>query len=454
MDEELPSVEGVSIVGLGKLGAPLAAVYADSGFPTIGVDVNHDTIALVEAGRAPVREPELQVLLDRNLGRLRATPDYQEAIEQSDLTCIIVPTPSTETGFFTTRYIEQAISQIGESLRSKGGYHLVVIVSTVMPGDTRRLGGHLEQASGRILGEDLGLCYSPEFIALGSVIQNITHPDMLLIGELDEVSGNLYQSVLQQVVKNSPPIARMNLVNAELAKLAVNGFVTTKISYANMLAEICEKLPGADVDEVTSAIGLDSRIGGEYLRGALSFGGPCFPRDNIALSRFASRVGVKALIPEATHQLNLDHDETVMVRIRETVPAGSRVAVLGLAYKPETPVVQESAGLRLLSRLREEGYLAVGYDPLANESASDELGSAEWIAERARDALADSAAVVVAIPAEEFSRLTKEDWTLCKEDALIIDAWRTISRRSLASDQRHDHLGVGPPMKSTGSLRA
>ena len=174
---------------------------------------------------------------------------------------------------------------IGEALRTKSGYHLVVVTSTVMPGSTGgELQKALEHASGRKVGPELGLCYNPEFIALGSVVRDMLHPDLILIGESDAKAGQMLAELYMRSTNNSPPIYRMNFVNAELSKISINTYVTTKISYANMLAELCDHLDGADAEVVAKTIGDDSRIGRKYLTGAIGYGGPCFPRDNRAFA--------------------------------------------------------------------------------------------------------------------------------------------------------------------------
>ena len=256
-----------------------------------------------------------------------------------------------ETGAFSLDYVLSVMELIGEALRGKDSYHLVALTSTVMPGAT---GGPvretLEEASGKQAGVDFGLCYSPEFIALGSVIQDFLHPDFLLIGESDERSGAELAEIYRRTVENDPPVAHLNFVNAELAKISVNTFVTTKIAFANMIARICEKLPGADVDAVTSALGLDSRIGAKYLRGAISYGGPCFPRDNIALATLARSLGAPAFVAEATDAGNRDGIERLADIMRLDSSRKCR-GVLGLAYKPNTDVVEESPGVHLLKAL-------------------------------------------------------------------------------------------------------
>ena len=219
---------------------------------------------------------------------------------------MIVPTPSDSTGFFSNRFVLQAMDTLGKALRSKTGYHMVVITATVMPGSTgSEIQAALETASGRKVGPDLGLCYNPEFIALG--IGGARHalsrfdPDRR---ERRRRPATCCRRIYRQMCVNKPPVQRMNLVSAELTKISVNTYVTTKISYANMLADICDRLPGADVDVVTKALGADTRIGPKYLKGAMGYGGPCFPRDNVAFAALARKLGARADVAEATDRIN------------------------------------------------------------------------------------------------------------------------------------------------------
>jgi UDPglucose 6-dehydrogenase len=263
--------DSVSVVGLGKLGVCLAACAASKGVRVIGVDLNPRTIALVNNGKPPVIEPGLAEMIEANRERLKATRDMSVAVAESSISFIVVPTPSEPSGAFSLRYVMRAIEEIGRSLRNKNDYHLVVVVSTVLPGSTEfGILPILERSSGKSCGKDFGLCYGPEFIALGDVLRGMLRPDFVLIGEWDTRAGMILQSWYERFCENSPPICRMNLVNAELTKIAVNTYVTTKISFSNMLSTICERLPGADVDTVTNALGLDSRIGRRYLTGGLA----------------------------------------------------------------------------------------------------------------------------------------------------------------------------------------
>ncbi|MGC9025815.1 MAG: hypothetical protein ACP5NB_13475 [Chloroflexia bacterium] len=201
----------ISVIGLGKLGAPLAAVLAYKGHEVIGVDVDERPIRLINEGKAPVYEPGLEPLIQASRERLSATGDYDLAVSTTEATFIIVPTPSDENGSFSLRYVLAAAGNIGRALRHKEGFHLVVLTSTVMPGAT---GGEvlpaLEASSGRRCGRDFGLCYNPEFIALGSVIHDMLNPDFILIGESDPRSGDILSGIYHNLCENAPPIARMN----------------------------------------------------------------------------------------------------------------------------------------------------------------------------------------------------------------------------------------------------
>ena len=322
-------------------------------------------------GLAPVEEPGLQELVSSSRDRLSATTDL-EAAADGELTILLVPTPSDERGAFSNAFLLDAIERVGQGLSGRDAYHVVVVASTVMPGSCdAELRPALERASGRRVGDSLGLCYSPEFIALGNVIRDMLEPDMVLIGESDRRAGDTLERLYAGVCENDPPFRRMSLVNAELTKIAVNTYVTMKISYANTLADMCERLPGADVDVVTDALGLDTRIGGKYLRGAIAFGGPCFPRDNKAFAALARELGTEAPLAEATDSVNEAQTSASARIVRSHLEDGDSVGILGLAYKPDTGVVEESPGVALAAALAEAGVREINvFDPVATARPS------------------------------------------------------------------------------------
>jgi UDPglucose 6-dehydrogenase len=426
-----------SVIGLGKLGASMAAALASRGYRVVGVDVDPAVVGAVAAGRAPVEEPGLAELLAAHRSHLTATTDTAAAVRDTDVTFVVVPTPSEPEGGFSIEYARAAMAAVGQGLAQKMGYHLVVMTSTVLPGATRHgLIPVLEASSGRRAGEDFGVCYSPEFIALGSVIRDFLHPDFTLVGELDDRSGALLEACYAEILGNDAPSRRMTLENAELAKVALNTYVTTKITFANMLADLCERIPGGDVDVVADALGLDRRIGRRYLTGATSYGGPCFPRDNQALSFLARALGTSAAMAETTDRLN--HHEIRRLLHRIGPVSGLEVAVLGLAYKPDTPVIDASAGIALVRALAGSGARVRAYDPLAGAAARSALGGLAEVATSLEECLAGARVVVITTPDPAFQGLGATDFA---EGATIHDAWRILTH--LADEPSVRYVAVG-----------
>ena len=418
-----------SIVGLGKLGASMAAAIAGRGFDVIGVDVNQRSVELLNGGHAPVQETDLEAMIAANRERLCATSSHLEAILSTDVTFVIVPTPSDENGAFSLRYAESAFREIGRALAEKSGYHLVVLTSTVLPGATRYgLLPILELESGKRCGRDFGLCYSPEFIALGSVIRDFLNPDFNLVGEYDERAGARLEQCYAEIMPNQPPCRRMSLENAELTKIAVNTYVTTKISFANMLADLCERIPGGDIDVVSEALGSDRRIGRRYLTGGLGYGGPCFPRDNIALSYLARELGSRAALAETTDCMNHELAERMVERLRSRARSGATIAVLGLAYKPFSSVIEESQGIYLARALARAGAWVVGYDPLANEPARAALGDEVAVLNSIRECLTRADIVLITTPDPAFRAMTAAEFAGHRNPVQVIDCWRILDK--------------------------
>jgi UDPglucose 6-dehydrogenase len=432
-----------SVVGLGKLGASMAAAIASQGCNVIGVDVNPQVVEAVNTGRAPVQETALAETIAANRARLRATLNVDEAIFNSDVTFVIVPTPSDTRGVFSLRYAAASFGAIGHALAHKRTYHLVVLTSTVLPGATRYgLLPILERESGKSCGPDFGLCYSPEFVALGSVIRDFLYPDFNLIGEFDTRSGDLLEACYSCITANAPPCRRMTIENAELTKVALNTFVTTKITFANMLADMCERLPGGDVDVVTSALGLDSRIGRKYLTGALGYGGPCFPRDNVALGFLARALDTEATLAEATDRMNRTLATRVVARLQPMIGPATTVAVLGLAYKPASHVLEESQGVMVAKALAATGAQVIAYDPLVDQTACREMGVHLAVADSAAAALRQADIVVITTPDPAFRTLKAVDFLKPGGMMVVLDCWRILATE-LAGQQGVNYIPLG-----------
>lgn len=433
----------VSIIGLGKLGASLAASFAQRGIDVVGIDCNPEVIASV-GRREPLNyEPGLREALREAGGRLVVTTDITRAVTDTDITIVLVPTPSLEDGAFSNEYVLTACRQLGEALKTHkaiGRYHVVVIASTVMPGSCEGpILVTLEEARGRqIESGRFGLCYCPEFIALGNALEGFVHPDFVLIGESDAYAGGKLEALYRRFCDNDPPIFRTNLINAEIAKIALNFYVTTKITVANMLARLCERFPGANVDRVTQAIGLDSRIGRKYLIGATGFGGPCFSRDVRTMMFLFKQAGMFDDLPTAIHRMNVRQFQHILCKVEDARvkfikgsvgvlgPDGpfiivqqrkmkytkSSVGILGLAFKSGTDLTTMATGQMLVKALEGVCPLYV-YDLVA--VCEHSVCSLQECVNRA-------SVVVVTLPEKAFRE------AVFHEGQVVIDCWRVLDR--------------------------
>src|SRR5258707_4636912 len=301
----MKAIEKVSVCGLGKLGACIAATLAARGFEVVGVDIDPEKVRRVNSGLPPVEEPLLAETITAGRQRLRATQDAREAVA-TDASFFIPPSPSLPDGSFSNEYLLKTMQPIAKAVREAGKKgHLFVCSSTTTPAAMDQvLIPMLEKETGWRCGTDFGVCYNPEFIALGNVINGLLEPDMVLIGESDAKSGQALEQLYKKYNRNTPRIARMSIISAELTKISVNSYITMKISFTNQVRLIAERFPKADIHAALDAIGSDSRIGKKYLRAGLSYAGPCFPLANRLLAYTARQVGLEAPLAEASDRVN------------------------------------------------------------------------------------------------------------------------------------------------------
>ncbi len=436
----------LSVIGLGKLGVCSAACFAFKGFEVIGVDINKDFVDAINNGIAPVYEPKLQELITLVKGKLRATRDYQEAISKSDMTFIIVPTPSRQDGHFSDKYIQDALKHLSIALRERNKeYHLFVITSTVSPGTIdESLIPLIESVSGKRLNRDFGVCYNPEFIALGSVITDFLNPDIVLIGESDNFAGDKLEEIYKVVCENKPYIARVSIISAEITKLSLNSYITMKISFANTLSNICESIPGANIDDITRALGADRRVSPYYITGGLSFGGPCFPRDNRAFTAFAEKYGCDVTLLKATDAVNHFQTEHIVNRVLSCLSDSNSkvISVLGLAYKPNTPVIEESPGIKIIEGLlKKKDIEIIAYDPLAMEGARVHFGDNILYASSIKNCLSYSSLCIITTQDDEFKSI--DDSYIVHDPTTIIDCWRIIDPSRFGGRVKYIALGRG-----------
>jgi len=434
----------ISVIGLGKLGLCTAGCFAAAGHEVYGYDLNDYFRSELKCRRNPIDETGLSDLLDSAWNKLHIVDSYETALQASDITLVIVPTPSLPDGRFTNDYLVKVLEGLAPVLKAKSGFHIVNVVSTVMPGSCDNVFKPLlELATGKRCGSDFGLVYNPEFIALGSVIRNFLNPDMVLIGASDDRSGFAVRELYACTCKTKPTMAVMSLVNAEITKISLNCYVTMKISYANGLAAVCERVPGADVDVITTAIGADSRVGTKCLKGGLGFGGPCFPRDNIAFQAFAEEFGGEALLGKAVVAVNNSIPERLFRKISKYNSPPTKVALLGLSYKADTHIIEESHSVILAKSLVEAGFQVSLHDPKALDAARVLFGDSVICSADSYECVSGASAIALLTDWPEYHHL---DWNRIAElvpaGTLVIDSWR-IARDKNLSAFTCISLGVG-----------
>lgn len=399
----------VGVIGLGKLGAPMVACLAEK-HQVIATDIDAVKVAKVATGMSPVDEPTVQQLLRIYKKNVTTTIKIKDVAMDTDVIFVVVPTPSSEDGTFYTGYIENAFLEIADAISLRTDYPVVAVVSTVSPGSMAKLKRTLERFTCKECGKGFGLVYNPEFIALGTVVRDFMSPDFVLIGQSDEESGRRVEKVYREM--NVVPIRRMSMENAEITKLALNCFVTMKISFANFLSLLCEKVKGGDVDVITGALGMDHRIGTPCLRGGAPFGGPCFPRDDTALIAFAKSIGVMSELPRATVALNKEIRAEIGLKVIKALGGrtDAKVAMLGLAYKCGTGLQEESLGRWLVDMLKDYVTTLWCVDPCVDGAAPLE------------QAVKDADVIVITQPNYEYRKV--ED--LAERHQTVIDCWRLL----------------------------
>ena len=391
-----------TVIGLGKLGLPLAGLLSDRGLRVKGYDFDVTRMKNIKKLNLEP-EPGLKDLISDNFNRnLTLHGNLKSALLESSATFIVVPTPSKEDGKFDNKYVTEAIKGILSNLELEDSKHVICVVSTVMPGTCTN---EFLPLINKIYNGRVGLVYSPEFIAIGSIIKNMEYPDQILIGEDISFSGEMIESILTRIVKAKVPVLRMSLSSSELVKIATNSYVTMKISFANFLAEIADKIDSVDSNIVARSLGLDSRIGTKYLKPGLGFGGPCFPRDNRAFSSLADSFGLSADLARATDKINIRQIEKVFHRIIQNFSGPNvRIAFLGVAYKSGTHIVEESQALELANTFARNGYQISVHDKLALKERPAELEAEIQILE-SLSSLETFDAIIVALDCEVYKEI-------------------------------------------------
>jgi nucleotide sugar dehydrogenase len=425
-----------SILGTGFIGLCSAACFANKDIKVLASTHNKKKAAIINEGKAPFYEAGLQEIMDnikKNKPEMfQCLTDPIKAVIETDISMITQGTPMREDKSIDLSFIESTAKEIGEALKQKDTYHLVVVRSTVVPGTTRNLVGKIiTEISNKEVGKDFGLIMQPEFLAEGRSIEDTLHPDRIVIGEFDEKSGAMLQEFYEYFygdhLKNCP-ILRMNIESAELVKYGNNCLLATKISYANEFANFAELVPNVDVSLVMKGVGLDYRIDSRFLRAGAGFGGSCFHKDVNAIKAWSKSKGYTSRLLDAVLDINDDQAIHIVDLAQELLGSleGKKITLLGLAFKPGTDDMRQAASIRVVNELiKRKVKEIVGYDPKANETAEIELGEKiKYYTPSIEEALEDSDCALLITEWDEFEKLTPDDFKKYMKVPNLVDARR------------------------------
>ena len=443
----------VSVVGTGYVGLVSGACLAEKGHQVTCVDIDQTKVDTINAGIPPIHERGLRAILDKNVGRtLRATTDLQDAVMNSEISLIAVGTPF-DGQEIDLRFIREVARQIGEVLRDKDAYHVVVVKSTVVPGTTDEVVTPiLEEASGKKAGVDFGVGMNPEFLREGEAVTDFMNPDRIVLGGMDgrsqDALAELY-SVFAGVDK-----LRTNNKTAEMIKYTANSLLATMISFSNEIGNLCASLGGIDVVDVMKGVHLDKRLSPiledgtritpaftTYLEAGCGFGGSCFPKDVKALIAHGDKAGSPMRLLDAAIEVNENQPQRVLELLDKHFPDlhDRQLAVLGLAFKPETDDMRESPAIPIIKSLLEQGARIKAYDPVARHEAKKIFGNGRiTYSDDLGEALTGSEAVLLLTRWTEFRQLPEMLQGRAPQP-LVIDGRRMLDKQEL---ERYEGIGL------------
>jgi UDPglucose 6-dehydrogenase len=424
MSEQL---QPVGVIGVGWVGLVTAACFAELGHRVVARDILPEKVEALSRGEVAIHEPGLEDLLRRNAERITFTTDMNELLDEARLLFVCVDTPPTYSGDADLSRVRAVVQELPE-----GSDHVLIMKSTVPAGTGESIRRDIP---------DLAYVSCPEFLKEGTAVEDFLHPDRVVVGS-DPGDEEAAAAVAALYKPLGGEILRTDVASAEMIKLASNAFLATKISFINEIANVCEEV-GADVGQVAKGMGLDERIGTSFLRAGIGYGGSCFPKDVSALKMLAGNTGYHFQLLTAVIEVNELQKRRVVGKLEKHLGSliGKRVALLGLAFKPDTDDMREASSLVLAARLQGEGAVVVAYDPVAAEPAAGMLDSVE-MANSAIEALDSADAAVLVTEWREFADL---DWSAAAERMarpLLVDGRNFLDPETLAA-AGFEYEGIG-----------
>ncbi len=370
----------IGVIGTGYVGLVSGTCFAEFGTNVVCLDIDEGKIERLRNGEIPIYEPGLDDLVEKQVaaGRLSFTTDIKEAVKGADAVFIAVGTPPRpEDGHADMKYVHQAAKDIAASLEE---YTVIVNKSTVPVGTVREVEKIIKEVNPNA---DYDVCSNPEFLREGAAINDFMRPDRVVVGTDSKRAEEVMRELYRPLFLNQTPVVFVSPETSELIKYASNAFLATKITFINEIADMCEK-SGANVQDVSRAMGMDGRIGNKFLHAGPGYGGSCFPKDTLALAQIGQKLGAPQTLVEQVVEVNTNRQKDMATRIIDACGGdvkGKKIGILGVSFKPNTDDTRDAPSLVIIPELQKHGATVMAHDPIAMEEAATKLNDVEWMDE-------------------------------------------------------------------------
>ena len=424
----------ISIIGLGFVGLSFAAVLGSKNYSVLGIDNNPHKIMKIQNNEVPFYEPKLKKFLNSAQKKsLTVSDDLEFAVRTSNLIFITVSTPSLTNGEIDLKFIKNVIIKIGKTLKKTKNKPLIIVKSTVIPETSENiLLPLLEKFSQKSNGKDFGFITNPEFLREGRSIDDTLNPHIIVLGGKKNDYMKKLKKFYSLLYKKTTPMIITNYSNAELIKYANNSFLATKISFVNQLANICQKIPNSDVDIDANAIGLDPRIGNQFLNAGPGFGGSCLPKDLNALISFSTKLGYKNTFLNAVKTTNVQQAKEILYLLESILGnlKNKKITILGVSFKENSDDIRESVSIKLIRLLLQKNAKISAHDPKALLNLKQIFKNKIIYSNTTSESLHSSDCAIIMTPWDEYRNLKNSDFSDMRKKNLL-DTRRLLSTKKL-----------------------
>lgn len=428
----------VAVIGLGYVGLTTAVCFAEKRIPVIGHDIDENKLEMLSKNQPTFFEKGLKKKLKHGLKSkfLDFTSSYEKAIKKSDVIFVTVGTPSKKEGNVDLSYIKSSVSDIGKCIADSKKFKVIAIKSTVNPGCMNKIVKPiLEANSNKKSGKGFGVCSNPEFLKEGSSIFDTLHPDRIVLGTEDDTTRKIMLKLYKKMYGNAKiRFVNTNPTNAEFIKYVNNAFLAMKISFINTVANICQKTPDADIQQIAQGIGLDNRINPKFLNAGLGYGGSCFPKDVKGLIGYANSIGAESGLLK---QVNIANELQPMkaIELAESLIGNinqKTISILGLSFKPNTDDLREAVSLKIIRFLLTKNCIVRVHDPMAMLKVQEVFGRKIYYSKSISDCLKNSECCIIITEWGEYTKLIPKDFEKNMKKVAIVDGRRIFNPKTFS----------------------